>query len=162
MRSTTPSALIQSTGLPQQPPSTLIYNHPALSPSSGGISAPAMIPPSSGGLSSSQLATATNAQPPYTIGMKIIPHIFFCYISTRNITLCKPRVSNIGGGTNVHQQHSYSPSLTSMIHATPGAGSGYMVPPYLPSMVSSHQMAGNSAQYGVSGTNHLHQSRVST
>jgi hypothetical protein len=69
MRSTTPSSLIQSSGLPQPPATALLYHHPSLSPSSGGMSASAMITSSSSGMASSQLPTATTMQPPYTIGM---------------------------------------------------------------------------------------------
>ena len=69
LRSTTPSSLIPSSGLPQPPPTALLYHHPALSPSSGGMSASAMITPSSSGMVSSQLPTAANMQPPYTIGI---------------------------------------------------------------------------------------------
>jgi hypothetical protein len=47
----------------------LLYHHPSLSPSSGGMSASAMITSSSSGIISSQLPTATTMQPPYTIGM---------------------------------------------------------------------------------------------
>ena len=39
-------------------------------------------------------------------------------------------------------------------------GSGYMMPPYLTSMGTTHQTASNIVPYGVSGTNPSHQSRV--
>ena len=63
LRSTTPSSLIQASGLPQPPSSSSLYHHAALSPSSGGLSTSSIVPPSSTGM-----PTSSNIQPPYTIG----------------------------------------------------------------------------------------------
>ena len=63
LRSTTPSSLIQASGLPQPPSSSSLYHHAALSPSSGGLSTSSIVPPSSTGM-----PTSSSIQPPYTIG----------------------------------------------------------------------------------------------
>ena len=70
----------------------------------------------------------------------------------------------VGGSINAHQQHGHSPSLTSMLNTGGGTtGSGYMIPPYLTSQLSTqNQLASNSAgQYSVqSGTYSTQQPRL--
>ena len=135
-RSTTPSSLVpvgQSSGLPQPSASSLLYNHPTLSPhASGNIGS--TITSSSG--MPSHLVHTGSIQPPYTVG----------------------------GSNNAHQQHGHSPSLSSML-STGGSttGSGYMIPPYLTSQLSSNnQIASNSGgQYSVqTGTYSTQQPRL--